>query len=130
MEAESAPHAPVEPQAAPGVEAPAQAQPKAPDDSKEPRAVTAEPGSTTVSVASESLQADTFYAVGNQTNVYVAAGQARQTRATFEKRGWTEIAAQKISLDEESELRATVVLRSRRLLVVAGEAELGKATLA
>lgn len=89
-----------------------------------PRA--AAPGSSHVEVNADKIEAGTFY--NNPT--FINNGAERTTQAQYKVLAWTDVGERKVSIDGDDTLKAVVILRNRRLLVLRGEPELGKATLA
>jgi hypothetical protein len=108
--------------------APANAAPppiEAPTDTP-PEAADAGPGAPVVNA--QNVNAGVMYSAQQQTFQVLAAGP-RQTRARFQARTWPSVHHQRI-VGESTWRQAEYMLRRRRLLLVGGDPELGKATLA
>ncbi len=90
-----------------------------------------EGGSSHASVAADNLQAQTLYAAGTINNHYHGRLEVeRATHAQWKPLPWPDVLGRKITSVGEQAVKASLILKHSRLLVLSGEPELGKATLA
>lgn len=110
----------------------------APRTASRPAPQAPEAGSSHVSVAADNLQAQDLYTVGSMNGQTIIIGSTingrleveRPTHAQFKPLPWPDVLGRKITSAGKQAVDAFQILMQRRLLVLSGEPELGKATLA